>query len=177
MNKAEFIKKVQSTIMEHTIFTRYDIPLKESELVVVGYSHKDENSVGSKQYVCIGEFIEGELGSGIYLRNSVVLSHIKYDNPNQEITPHIDREKDVYGYGLEDESDVIWGDAFEFWRLPTDDEIKLYKLIAHTNEYYLKEFDELVWKYSDDEESIKLENVMTLLAEFVSLNKKKNDEN
>ena len=57
MNKAELIKKVQSTIMEHTIYTRYDIPLKESELVVVGYSHKDEKGIGSKQYICIGEFM------------------------------------------------------------------------------------------------------------------------
>ena len=170
MNKAELIKKIQSTIMEHTIFTRYDIPLRESELVVVGYSYKDEEGIGSKQYVCIGEFIEGELGSGVYLRNSVVLSHIKYDFPNQEITPHIDDEKDT----IDDE--YVWGDAFEFWRLPTDDEIKLYKLMVHTNNYYLKEFEKLVWKYSN-EESVYLDDVMTLLDEFVSLNKMKNDEN
>lgn len=170
MNKAELIKKVQSTIMEHTIFTRYNIPLNESELVVLGYSHNDENGIGSKQYICIGEFIEGELGSGVYLRNSVVLSHIKYDFPNQEITPHIDDEKDT----IDDE--CVWGDAFEFWRLPTDDEIKLYKLMVHTNNYYLKEFEKLVWKYSN-EESVYLDDVMTLLDEFVSLNKMKNVEN
>lgn len=171
MNKAELIKKVQSTIMEHTIYTRYDIPLKESELVVVGYSHKDEKGIGSKQYICIGEFMGGEIGSGVYLRNSVVLSHIKYDYPKQEITPHIDDEKNN-----DDEDDTIYGDAFEFWRVPTDDEIKLHKLMVHTNDYYLKEFEKLVWDYSNDE-SVYIDDVITLLDEFVALNKKDNNEN
>lgn len=152
----ELIEKVKTSLLEYTKQTRNEIPLNVGELIVVGYSNKfDENeTIGDYEYIAIGEYNGGELDYDVYLKNEVVLSHKTYCKDRIiKDTPYIG-DKDCYG------------DAFSFWRVPSDDEIQLYQKIQNI-EYYVDKFDEYIWEYTD-KDYINMEKVMQTLQSFVT---------
>jgi hypothetical protein len=155
----ELIEKVKTSLLEHTKQRRSKIPLNVGELIVVGYSYKENETIGDYEYIAIGEYDGGELDYGVNLKNEVVLSH-KTSCKDRVIkdTPYIG-DKECYG------------DAFSFWRVPSDDEIKLYQKIQNI-EYYVDKFDKYIWEYTDKDD-IDMEKVMQTLQSFVTRYKKK----
>lgn len=155
----ELIEKVKTSLLEHTKQRRSKIPLNVGELIVVGYSYKENETIGDYEYIAIGEYDGGELDYGVNLKNEVVLSHkTSYKDRVIKDTPYIG-DKECYG------------DAFSFWRVPSDDEIKLYQKIQNI-EYYVDKFDKYIWEYTDKDD-IDMEKVMQTLQSFVTRYKKK----
>lgn len=155
----ELIEKVKTSLLEYTKQTRNEIPLNVGELIVVGYSYKENETIGDYEYIAIGEYDGGELKYGVNLKNEVVLFHkTSYKDRVIKDTPYIG-DKECYG------------DAFSFWRVPSDDEIKLYQKIQNI-EYYVDKFDKYIWEYTDKDD-IDMEKVMQTLQSFVTRYKKK----
>lgn len=159
MEIQKLIERVKASLLEYTKQRRSEIPLKIGELIVVGYSDKENETIGDYEYITIGEYDGGELDDGVNLKNEVVLSHKTYCKDRViKDTPYIG-DKECYG------------DAFSFWRVPSDDEIKLYQNIQNI-EYYVDKFDEYIWEYTDKDD-IDMEKVMQTLQSFVTRYKKK----
>ena len=159
----ELFESVQNNLLTQTKFTDYSkIPLVKGSLIVCGYSYGNEYGSGDKEYICIGEYQGGNLNGGIYLTNEVVLSHISYSDVNTNKAPYI---------GDEDE---VCADAVDFWRLPSTDEVKLYKkIIGQDINYFVEKFDKFIWEYTENEESVDYEQLFESLQEFVEMNKLK----
>lgn len=105
MTREELAEKVKFVLFSETKNYRKDIGVGTGNLIVLGYENKE---IGTREFAYIGEYIEGD-ADYVTTRNNLML--IDADNP--EKPPYMD----------EDESTA---DAMEWWRVPTDNEIKLY---------------------------------------------------
>lgn len=153
MDTQELIYTVGLGLKLEKQFTRKHIPLKEGELIVCGYTDNDNG--GDHEYICIGEYRGGDLDL-IDISNEVVLSHVKANGQVVE-TP----KKGTY------HSEFC--DAFSWWRLPNEYEMKLYKLIGNDLEYFVRTFDDFLWQYTNEEDSVDMEQLMNKIADFVEL--------
>ena len=161
----ELFESVQNNLLTQTNFTDYSkIPLVKGSLIVCGYSHGNECEIGDKEYICIGEYQGGDLNYGIYITNQVVLSHISYENINIQKAPYIGKK------------DETCADAVDFWRLPSTDEVKLYKkYITQNTSYFIEKIDNYINNYIDYE-SIDYDRLFETLEDLSSYLKKKQYE-
>ena len=153
MDIQELIYTVSLGLKLEKQFNRNHIPLKEGELIVCGYT--DNDTGGDQEYICMGEYRGGDLNL-INISNEVVLSHVRVNGEIVE-TP----KKGTY------HSECC--DAFTWWRLPNEHELKLYKHIGNDLEYFVRTFDDFIWQYTNDENSVDMEQLMTKLSDFVEL--------
>lgn len=124
----EIANKVKFYVFALSKNYRKDIGVGVGNLIVLGYENKE---IGTREFAYIGEYIEGDVDY-VVTRNNLML----IDADNTEKTP----------YMYEDESIA---DAMEWWRVPTDNEVKLYykyyknQGLKRDIERYLKDADSM----------------------------------
>ena len=124
MDKLTQLKaKVEETFFNRLLRNyRDEIPVTDGQLVVFGYENE-----GLCAYIYIGEFIGGDLYCHT-CKNSLIL-----------LNKHIVNDKVIEEKFIKDEKEQC-ADAMSWWRVPTDDECKLYyqyypqyEIIKHIN--------------------------------------------
>lgn len=101
----EISEKVKFNVFAESKNYRKDIGVGVGNLIVLGY---ENNGLWTKECAFIGEYIDGDIHF-VTTRNNLTLRNS--DNPEVEFV--MDKEEST-------------ADAMVWWRVPTDDEVKVY---------------------------------------------------
>lgn len=107
----ELKKKVIENLFNTQIQNKRNIEVKEDTIIVLGFCEYDKNNE-KNSYCVMGKYQYGQMHYSVELTDAVVLENID-DETFEPFNPFV-------------KLDSTFIETAEFWRLPTDDEYRLY---------------------------------------------------